>query len=173
MKEINQKCKSDDLVLFALASNTITLTNKLLWNQGIHQVKLFSGINLMNSELPGVSLHFGKSHDSKYGNETVESIPANALYIMDRGFSSHERIRELCKKEKYFLLTVKNNDKFKILEKSQCCGGAKESVSGIRIIAFCNGEKKTEYRLVTNFPLSGERGITMNKSEISIQKNGK
>ena len=93
----------------------------------------------MNSELPGVSLHFGKGHDSKYGNETVESIPANAVSIMDRGFSSHERIRELCKKEKYFIVRMKNNEKFKILEESQCCLGAKLPVSGIRIIAFCNG----------------------------------
>lgn len=114
----------------------------------------------MNSELPGVSLHFGKGHDSKYGNETVESIPANAVGIMDRGFSSHERIRELCKKEKYFVFRLKNNDKFKILDESQCCLGAKEPVSGIRIIAFCNGEKKSEYRLATNLPLSGKRGIT-------------
>ena len=114
----------------------------------------------MNSELPGVSLHFGKNHDSKYGNETVESIPANAVCIMDRGFSSHDRIRELCKKEKNFVLRLKNNEKFKILEESQCCLGAKESVSGIRIIAFCNGEKKSKYRLATNLPLSGKRGIT-------------
>jgi hypothetical protein len=112
MKEINQECKSDDLALFALDSTTITLTSKLLWNQGIHQVKLFSGINLMNSELPGVSLHFGKNYDSKYGKETVELIPTNAVGIMDRGFSSHDRIRELCKKEKYLVLRLKNNEKF-------------------------------------------------------------
>ena len=113
----------------------------------------------MNSELPGVSVHFGKNHDSKYGNETVELIPTNAVGIMDRGFSSHDRIRKLCKK-KYFILRGKNNEKFKFLEDSQCCLGAKESVSGIRIIAFCNGDKKSEYRLATNCPLSGERGIT-------------
>ena len=93
----------------------------------------------MNSELPGVSLHFGKGHDSKYGNKAVESIPVNAVGLMDRGFSSHDRIRELCTKEKKILLRLKNNEKFKILEESQCCLGAKESVSGIRIIAFCNG----------------------------------
>ena len=125
MKKINQKCKSDDLALFALDSTTITLTSKLLWNQGIHQVKLFSGINLMNYELPGVSLYFGKDSDSKYGNETVDSSQENAVGIMDRGFSSHERIRELCKKEKYLVFRLKNNDKFKILEESQCCLGAK------------------------------------------------
>ena len=114
----------------------------------------------MNSELPGVSLHFGKNYHSKYGNETVELIPINAVGIMDRGFSSHDRIRELCKKEKNFVLRRKNNEKFKILEESQCCLGAKESVSGIRIIAFCNGENKSEYRLATNGFLSAERGIT-------------
>jgi hypothetical protein len=57
---------------------------------------------------------------------------------VDRGFSSHDRIRKLCKKEKYFVLRLKNNDKFKILEESQCCLGAKDSESGIRIIAFFN-----------------------------------
>ena len=93
----------------------------------------------MNYELPGVSLYFGKNSDSKYGNETVESLPANAVGIMDRGFSSHDRIRELCKKDKYFVLILNNNERFKILEDSPCCLGAKESVSGIRIIAFCNG----------------------------------
>jgi hypothetical protein len=123
MKEINPECKFDDLALFALDSTTITLTSKLLGNQGIHQVKLFSGINLMNSELPGVSVHFGKNHDSKYGNETVELIPTNAVGIMDRGFSSHNKIRELCKKDKYFLLRLKNNDKFKNLEESMLFRG--------------------------------------------------
>ena len=44
----------------------------------------------MNYELPGVSLHVGKIYDSKYGNETVELIPTNAVVIMDREFSSHD-----------------------------------------------------------------------------------
>lgn len=66
----------------------------------------------MNSELPGVSLHFGKNHDSKYGNQTVESIPANAVCIMDRRFSNHDIIRELYKKEQYFIFRMNNNDKF-------------------------------------------------------------
>jgi len=139
MKEINQKCKFDELALFALDSTTITLTSKLLWNQGIHQVKLLSGINLMNSELPGVSLHFAKGHDSKYGNETVESISANAVGRMDRGFSSHDKIRQISQKDKHFFLRLNNNEKFKILEESQCCLGAKGSVSVIRVLAFCNG----------------------------------
>jgi putative transposase len=76
---------------------------------------------------------------------------------MNRGFSSHDRSRELCKKEKYFVLILKNNERFKILEESPCCLGAKESVSGIRIIAFCNGEMKSEYRLATNLPIGRAR----------------
>ena len=47
----------------------------------------------MNYELPGVSLHFGKNSDSKYGNKTVELIPTNAVGLMDRGFLSHDIIR--------------------------------------------------------------------------------
>lgn len=92
----------------------------------------------MNSDGPGVSLHFGKGHDRKDSYETVESIPATAVGLMDRGFSSQDRIRELCKKEKYFVLRLKNNEKFKILEESQSCLGAKECVSRIRIIEFSN-----------------------------------
>jgi hypothetical protein len=103
IKETNQNYKSDKLELFPLDSTTITLTTKLLWSQGIHQVKLFSGINLMTSGVSGVSLHFGQGHDSKYGNKTVNSIPENGVGIMDRGFSSLARIEELCAQKKYFV----------------------------------------------------------------------
>jgi IS4 transposase len=47
-----------------------------------------------------------------------------------------------------------------ILENDQCSLGAKESVVGIRVINFCDLDKKTEYRLATNLPSLGEQGIT-------------
>jgi hypothetical protein len=43
----------------------------------------------------------------------------NPVGIIERGFSSQDIIRELCKKQKYFVRILKNNQNFKILEDSQ------------------------------------------------------
>jgi hypothetical protein len=59
-----------------------------------------------------------------------------------------------------------------MLEDSQGCLVAEESVLEIRVIAFCDVDKKTEYRLATNLAASGDRAITMNKSERYIEKHG-
>jgi putative transposase len=50
------------LVLFPLDSTIITLTSKLLWQKGYHQVKVFSGINLLTAEPSGILIHFGQGH---------------------------------------------------------------------------------------------------------------
>ncbi len=36
----------------------------------------------------GIVIHFGQGHAHKYGQETVEAIPAKGIGVMDRGFSS-------------------------------------------------------------------------------------
>jgi hypothetical protein len=59
-----------------------------LWSQGYHQVKLFSGLNLLTAEPEGIFIHFGQGHDSKYGDNTIDATPENGVGIMDRGFSS-------------------------------------------------------------------------------------
>jgi hypothetical protein len=59
-----------------------------------------------------------------------------------------------------------------MLEDSQGGLVAEESVLEIRVIAFCDVEKKTEYRLATNLATSGDRAITMKKSERNIEKHG-
>lgn len=76
--------------LFPLDSTTITLTSKLLWNEGFNKVKLFCGLNSITSEIGGISIEFGNGHDSKNGNKTIEDIPKNAVGVMDRGFASCE-----------------------------------------------------------------------------------
>jgi len=108
------------LVLFPLDSTIVTLTSKLLWCQGIHQVKLFSGIDLSTKEPGGVLIHFGQGHDSKYGDETIEATPENGVAVMDRGFCCLTRIktlkRHLKKREgKHFVLRIKNNIKLEML----------------------------------------------------------
>jgi len=64
MKETNQKCKWEELAWFTWDSTPITMTTKLL---GIKEFikKMLSVINLRNSEVSGVSLHFGTNDDSK------------------------------------------------------------------------------------------------------------
>jgi putative transposase len=60
-----QGISSDKLTMFPLDSTIVTLTSKLLWSQGFHQVKLFSGLNLSTGEPGGILIHFGQGHDSK------------------------------------------------------------------------------------------------------------
>ena len=89
-KELNKSKKIDKnkLALFPLDSTIVTLTSKLLWQQGYKQVKLLSGLNLLTSSPGGIVIHFGQGHDSKYGDDTIKANPENGVSIMDRGFSS-------------------------------------------------------------------------------------
>jgi IS4 transposase len=106
--ELNQKKNIDQkaLVLFPIDSTIISLTSKLLWKEGYHQVKLFSGINLLTAEPGGI----GQGHDSKYGEETIAATPKNGVNIMDRGFCKLERIKDMIQeKERYFVMRIKND----------------------------------------------------------------
>jgi IS4 transposase len=147
----NQKGLAKDKIYFPWDSTVITLTSKLLWREKYHQVKLFAGVNSFTSELGGVKIHFGQGHDSKEGIKTIENIPENDVAIMDRGFCSKERIRNLSKiKDKFFVLRVKNDMKLKMLENGNCLLGGKKDNVEIRVANFCSLENKVEYRLATN-----------------------
>jgi IS4 transposase len=140
--------------LFPLDSTIISLTSKLLWCQGYHQVKLFCGCNDWTNELGGIVIHFGQGHDSKYGEKTIEAIPENGIGVMDRGFSSIERIRKLQQsKNRYFVLRVKNNLTLEILENGNYLIGSKNNQVEGRLVNFCTRESQSEYRLVTNLPI--------------------
>lgn len=82
----------DSLDLFPLDSTIVTLTSKLLWQQEYHQVKLFAGTDNKREMIDGVHIHFGQGHDSLYGDETIAATPQNGVAVMDRGFSSSERV---------------------------------------------------------------------------------
>ncbi|WP_158269545.1 transposase [Microcystis sp. 0824] len=81
--------------LFPIDSTIISLTSKLLWSQGLHQVKLFSGLNSITTEVVGIFIHFGQGHDSKEGGKTIEAIRVNRVGVMDRGFASNQKIQAL------------------------------------------------------------------------------
>lgn len=149
-----KKGRNQEKILFPLDSTIISLTSKLLWCQGYHQVKLFCGWNDWTSEVGGVVIHFGQGHDSKYGDKTIQQIPENGIGVMDRGFASIERICQLQQsKNRYYVLRIKNNLTLKMLPNGKYLIGAKKHQVEGRLINFCDLENHSEYRLVTNLSL--------------------
>ena len=156
--------------LFPIDSTIITLTSKLLWQENWHQVKLFCGLNSITSEVGGIVIHFGQGHDSKEGKETIAAIPENAVGVMDRGFASLKRIKELiADKEKHFVLRIKNNTILEMLENGKCKIG-KEGIE-VRVVMFCDLEKRTEFRLVTDLESEGENAVSNEEiAEIYVKR---
>jgi putative transposase len=171
---VKKKKKLDERkkIIFPLDSTVISLTSKLLWQKEMHQVKLFSGINLETGEPGGILIHFGQGHDSKYGDETIAATPENGVAVMDRGFCDLKRIRELQKiTGKYFVLRVKNNMKIEMLENGKCKVGTGKKQIEERVVIFSDREEKTEFRLITNIPREGEAGMTEEEiGEIYIKR---
>lgn len=157
--------------LFPIDSTIISLTSKLLWSQGWHQVKLFSGLNSITTEVVGILIHFGQGHDSKEGGKTIEAIPVNGVGVMDRGFASNQRITELLESsDKHFVLRLKNNISLEMLENGKCKLGKDKRKIEVRVVTFCDLESQTEFRLATDLPL--EEGAVSNEevAEIYIQR---
>ena len=158
--------------LFPIDSTIISLTSKLLWQEKWHQVKLFCGLNSITSEVGGIVIHFGQGHDSKEGKETIASIPQNSIGVMDRGFASMKRIEELLgNKEKHFVLRIKNNVTVEMLENGKCKVGTGKDAVEVRLVMFCDLEKRTEFRLATDLPFEGE-GVLSNEeiAEIYVKR---
>lgn len=158
-KELKKQRNIDtkSLVLFPIDSTIISLTSKLLWKEGYHQVKLFSGINLLTAEPDGILIHFGQGHDSKYGEETLAATPKNGVSVMDRGFCKLERIKELIQdKERYFVMRIKNDMSLQMLENGKFLVGTGAKKVECRVVNYCDLEERTEFRLATNLPETGE-----------------
>lgn len=153
--------KLKNYLICPIDSTTITLTSKLLWMQGYHQVKLFSSLNL-SSGVPEENLvNFGYDHDYNYGEEMIDALPPNAVGVMDRGFAGLEYIKQLSEQNKYFVLRISNSWKLEFDSETGLYKVGKGKKSGVyRVINFCALETKTEYRLVTNLPVEGEMGVT-------------
>lgn len=153
--------ESKALVLFPIDSTIISLTSKLLWKEGYHQVKLFSGINLLTAEPDGILIHFGQGHDSKYGEETIVATPKNGVSVMDRGFCKLERIKDLIQdKERYFVMRIKNDMSLQMLENGKFLVGTGTKKVECRIVNYCDLEERTEFRLATNLPDTGEFAVS-------------
>ena len=91
---------------------------------------------------------------------------------MDRGFASSERISELKQqKNKAFVLRIKNNVTLEMLENGNCKVGKDEREVEIRVVAFCDIETQSEFRLATNLLNEGEEQVSNQEiMEIYIQR---
>ena len=67
-------------MLFPIDSTVVSLTSKLFWIQGQHQVKLLNGVNVSQG------YDFGQGHDAKFTDYIAGMIPEDGIGIMDRGF---------------------------------------------------------------------------------------
>jgi putative transposase len=151
----------DKYAICPIDSTIITLTSKLLWVLGYHQVKLFSSLNL-SAGIPEYNLiNFGHNHDYKFGSSMMCNLPQDAVGVMDRGFAGLNFMRELVQKEKYFVVRIKNNWKLEFEPETGLVKiGSARDASAYRVVNFCDLETKTEFRLVTNLPGSGEAAVT-------------
>jgi IS4 transposase len=80
---------------------------------------------------------------------------------MDRGFASLQRIQELKEeRHRFFVLRLKNNIRLEMQENGLFKVGKKEIAVEVRVVAFCDLERKGEYRLATNLPSEGELAVS-------------
>ncbi len=142
-------------------STTITLTSKLVWVQGYHQVKLFSSLNLSKG-LPEESLiNFGYDPDYNYGKEMIDALPEKGLGVIDRGFAGLDCIKQVSECQKYFVRRISNSWKLEFDDDTGLTRVESGKKAGVyRVINFCGLETKTESRLVTNLLQEGEMAVT-------------
>lgn len=153
--------KNREYAICPIDSTIITLTSKLLWILGYHQVKLFSSLNLFTGTPEDNFIIFGNDHDYNYGSSMMSNLPVNSIGVMDRGFAGIKFIKKLVEQEKYFVLRINNQWKLTYDHCTQLIKVGANKDSGLyRVINFCDVETKVEYRLVTNLPVTGEMAVS-------------
>ena len=125
-------------MLFPIDSTVVTLTSKLFWLQGVHQVKLLNGVNLEQHNPSECLIHFGQGHDAKFSESIPGMIPEGGIGIMDRGFASWEFLDQLSQTQTLFVVRIKNNMRTQFDHQRY------------RVVWFCDLESKSEFRLATN-----------------------
>lgn len=136
--QVKRQKPAEAQMLFPIDSTVITLTSKLFWLQGYHQVKLLNGINLERGNSSECLIHFGQGHDAKFTDSINTMIPENAVGIMDRGFASWEFLDQMSLAHTKFVVRIKNNMKTEL------------DHDRYRVVWFCDLESQSEFRLATN-----------------------
>jgi putative transposase len=125
-------------MLFPIDSTVVSLTSKLFWLPGYHQVKLLNGVNLEQGNPSECLIHFGQGHDARFADSVIGMIPESAVVVMDRGFASWEFLDELSQTQTLFVVRIKNNMRTQFDHQRY------------RVVCFCDLESKSEFRLATN-----------------------
>ena len=160
-KKIESKEAENGYLICPIDSTIVTLTSKLLLNNGYGQVKLISGLNLSTGVTEDNLVNFGYDHDYKYGQEMIDALPRNGVAVMDRGFASLDFLKKNSGNNKYFVIRIPCNYKLEFGENAELTKvGTGQKSGAYRVVNFCDLEKHTEYRLVTNLPIRGEGRIT-------------
>jgi putative transposase len=127
-------------MLFPIDATVVSLTSKLFWAQGHHQVKLLNGVNASQGYVSECLIDFGQGHEAKFSDYIASMIAENGIGIMDRGFANWELLDALSETNTLFVVRIKNNMRTEV------------NHSRYRVIWFCDLESRTEFRLATNLP---------------------
>jgi len=138
IEQVKRQKPAASQILFPIDSTVITLTSKLLWLQGYHQVKLLNGVNLEQGNPGECLIHFGQGHDAKFAESVHTMIPENGIGIMDRGFASWELLDQMSLTNTKFVARIKNNMKTEL------------DHDRYRVVWFCDLESQSEFRRATN-----------------------
>lgn len=138
IEKVKRKNSAFQHILFPIDSTVITLTSKLFWEQGYHQVKLINGFNLTQNITSECLINFGQEHDAKFRDYILTMIPDNAVALMDRGFAGWDFLDELSQLNHLFIVRIKNNMKTDL------------NHDRYRIVQFYDIDSGVEYRLATN-----------------------
>lgn len=139
-----------DYEICPIDSTVITLTSKLLWALGYHQVKLISVFNNTQKSGEYPLVNFGQDHDYKFATQMTENLSDEQVGVMDRGFAALEYLKELQAQKKLFVIRINSNYKLEQLADGRWKVGTGEKQGIYRVVWFCDLETKTEYRFVTN-----------------------
>lgn len=142
-----------DWEICPIDSTTITLTSKLLWSLGYHQVKLFNAINSDQGSCDSCLINFGSAHDYKFAADMTAPLDSNQVGVMDRGFAGLKYFEELKASEKHFVIRINTNYKKEPLESGLWHVGTGKHAGVYRLVWFSDLETKTEYCLLTNLPM--------------------
>lgn len=138
IEQVKRQNPTQAQILFPIDSTVVTLTSKLFWFSGYHQVKLLNGINLEQGNPSECLIHFGQGHDARFADCISTMIPENAVGIMDRGFASWAFLDQMSLTGTKFVVRIKNNMKTEL------------DHARYRVVWFCDLESRSEFRLATN-----------------------
>jgi putative transposase len=100
-------------------------------------------------------------HDYNYGEVLIDGLESNQVGVFDRGFAGVSFINYCCNNNKKFVVRIKNNYKLKIDEEKKMIRWDNPEVNEqCRVVAFCDLETKTEFRLATNLSDEPDGGFS-------------